>query len=85
MYISFWGPTCAEGITGDIFVHWLSCDHAVVAAIALYLCQAHKPVLLLSKEADVIARKNQPNQRDDKMLTFGMERKGQEIHKSSHK
>jgi len=43
-------------VTRDVFLSWVSCEHAAVAAMALYPCQAHRFVLLLSKEADFNAR-----------------------------
>jgi len=43
-------------VTRDVFLHGLSFEHAVVAAIALYPCHAHTSVLLLYIEADFSAR-----------------------------
>jgi len=35
----------------DACLHWLSWEHAIPAVTALYLCQAHMSVHLLSNEA----------------------------------
>ena len=43
-------------IKRDVFLSWLSLEYAAVAAISVYLCQVHKSVLLLSKEADFNTR-----------------------------
>jgi hypothetical protein len=37
-------------VTHDAFLRWLSFEYAVVAAIALYLCQAHTCPLLREKK-----------------------------------
>jgi len=43
-------------LTRDVFLPWVSCEHAVVAVVTLYPCRAHRFVIPLSKEADSNAR-----------------------------
>jgi hypothetical protein len=54
----FWLEACflLREVTCDVLIPWVSCEHAAVAAMALYPCQAHRFVRRLSKEADFNAR-----------------------------
>jgi len=43
-------PVLLREVIHDVFLCWLSWELASVAVIALYLCQAHTFVLMLSKD-----------------------------------
>lgn len=54
-----------------------------MAATALYLCQAHMSVILLSKATRLQCKTVLTSQNGNKKLSlFGMKRKGQEMHES---
>jgi hypothetical protein len=64
-------------VTLDVTAMLEPLRYSVVAATALYLCQAHMSVLLLSKEKRFQCKTVLTNQHGNKISTFvGMKRKG---------
>jgi len=55
----FEAPVLLREVTCDVFLSWLYWEFTAVAVIALYLCQDHVTVLLLSDEAGSMQSANQ--------------------------
>jgi len=68
-YISDGGPGFTEGVTRDVFLRRLCCEHAAVAALAFYLCQAQTYVLFSVKK-QLQCKTGLTNQRGNIILYF---------------